>query len=594
MLFDRPGVSLNKKLLLSLAIPALLLAAVGGAGILSVRVLAGAADRILSDNYRSIQAAGHMERALLTMDSCFLPGGECDAGAVQAAKEFEQALIECENNITEPEEPALVREIRTGWDELQARLPAPGAANANPLPLYDRLGKLIEINERAMFASERSSRRTAVLMTSAVTAAMLIGLLALFIFAFIAARRISRPILEVAEKLHKALAVAEAGGGKGKRQVDEIARLRAEMDELLVRLTRYDGEQAHRFRELQDRFLLVSNQVREGLLLLGEDFRILYINQQGRRILGLESEDLPGCSLRDLQLNERVASLLRPIFADEAVQETDLGEFPLSEEGEKRIYRPRFLPGRLAGMPEASLLIFWDVTEQRRFDEARQGFIAMLSHQLKTPITSLTMAVNLLQERLQGITPECTELLNEAKTGCAGLNLLVAELIDTARETAPEMTLRPTRIDLAPLLRNAIKPLKTQADEKGLTICDELGGKPAWATVDPIKFSWVVTNAIGNSLRYTPRGGSITIRLTQTPSQIEILIVDTGIGIPPERLRGIFTPPDPAELRDPGSHGLGLSIAKEIIDAHRGGIFIDSRPGAGTSVHLTIPQPEGD
>lgn len=601
MVFNRFSMSLNKRLLLSLVIPAFLLVAIGASGFISVRILANAADRILSDNYRSIQAARRMERALISLDSCLLLSSVCDEGAIRATRLFEKSLVECEGNITEAEEPAILSDIRAQWNELKSwindrRQPGGNAKLTearSPMELHDLIGRLIEVNERAMFNFERASRRTAGLMTGVVAASSLAALAALFLFAFIAAKHISRPIIEVADNLHKALShPGTEEDSSGRKQVDEIARLREEMEELLVRLARYESEQSRRFRELQDRFMLVSNQVREGLLLLGEGYQVLYINQQGRKILGFGNEEVIGKSLGDLSLSERVATLLEPVFSGDAVKEMDLSEFSVEDEEARRIYRPRFLPGRIEDMPEASLLIFWDVTEQRRFEEAKRGFIAMLSHQLKTPITSLSMSVNLLRERLEDIPEETAELLDHAKTGCANLSMLVSELIDAARESAPEMTLRPVRIDLVPLLRSAIKPLKPQAEDKGLTILDGMGARSAWATVDPIKFSWVITNAVGNALRYTARGGSIKILLLDTPSGIEIQVMDTGIGIDPERLRGIFTPTDPSEVRDPGSHGLGLSIAKEIVDAHRGAISIDSKPGKGTTVRVTIPKPD--
>ena len=231
-------------------------------------------------------------------------------------------------------------------------------------------------------------------------------------------------------------------------------------------------------------------------------------------------------------------------------------------------------------------------SEQRRYEETHSGFIAMLSHQLKTPLTTQTMAVNLLKERLRGLDPESSELLEHARQSCAALHQLVAELIDTAREPAPHLSLRPSRVDLVGLLRQALQPLQPQAREKGQTLHDRLGDQPAWARVDPIKFSWVVTNAVGNALRYTPTGGRVEVLLQRGDHGLELLVVDTGIGIPTERLRTIFQPAAPDELRTPGSHGLGLSIAKEIMDAHGGEIGIESHPGRGTTVRLVLPDKE--
>ncbi len=593
MPFAKLSMSLKNRLFLSLLIPALLLIAMGVAGFVSVRVLAKSADRILSNNYRSIQASRQMERALLSVEPCVLDKARCDGGQAHALESFEKALGECEANITESAERPLLQEIRAKWEPLRQKITAinsdPATAEtSNPLALYDKISRLIEINERAMYDFEKRTGRRAIIMTAAVSITSILGLAALFAFTLISAQRISKPIIDTADDLKQALAHSDKSSDESGVEVDEIRRLRTELGRLLARLARYESDQSKRFTDLQDTFYLVSDRIREGLLLLGDDFSVLYANSQARAILKLRDEDLSAESLKDFRMDEQVGRILEPVFTSDAHREIDLAEVTLEIGGEKRTYRPRFFPGKVGENKKASLLIFWDVTEQLRFEEARRGFIAMLSHQLKTPITSLTLSVNLLRERLRDVPDECVELLDHAKSGCHNLSMLVSELIDTARETAPEFTLHKARVDLADLLRNALRPLKPQAAEKGVTIKDDLGAEAIWAGVDPVKFSWVVANTVGNSLRYTPAGGTVTVAMRRDREKIHIEISDTGAGIEGEKLRRIFIPPEPSELRDPGSHGLGLSIAKEIVESHRGAIDIQSAPGQGTTVHIAI------
>jgi signal transduction histidine kinase len=214
----------------------------------------------------------------------------------------------------------------------------------------------------------------------------------------------------------------------------------------------------------------------------------------------------------------------------------------------------------------------------------------MLSHQLKTPLTSLSMAVNLIRERLSGAEPAQAELLAIASESCASLSTLVSDLIEAARETVPDRTQRPRRVDLVRLLRSALRPLQPQAEEKGVDLRLPAGDAEIVTDVDPVKFPWVVTNIAGNALRYTGRGGVVQVTVLARDGRIQVSVKDTGAGIAPENLERIFQPyvsldPEPG----PGTHGLGLAIAREIVEAHGGVIEAISAPGAGTEFRITLP-----
>ncbi|RJO68789.1 MAG: sensor histidine kinase [Myxococcales bacterium] len=585
-------MSLERRLLLYMAIPALLLAGVGVVAYVSLARLSSSADRILSDNYRSIQEARKMERALRLMEWTWTnPDSDAAAKphAQSAASRFEESLRNCEVNITETGEADLLGDIRTRWGRLQTESTGRGA---RAQALFERIDALIELNEAAMLRVERETRRTARLMIAVSVVTSLAALLALFAFAFIAARRISRPVAAVSERLHRALNPEDE---RGDRSIigDEIARLEIELSEMLARLARYEDEQVRRFRELQERFWLVLREVREGLVLLDESGRILFLNDRASHLLKAQA-DLVGQLLTENLAGEDVARALEALSQRRLAGGVDMNERTIDLAGEQRIVRPRLLPGREEGRPEAALLVFWDVTEERRFEESRRRFIAMLSHQLKTPITSLSMSVNLLKERLRDEPEETRELVLLARQGCASLSSLVNELIEAAKGVTPGWTLRPQRADLVKLLRNALKPLVRQAEEQSIRFIDELGEADRFAEVDPVKFSWVVTNAVGNALRYTSEDGSVRMRLSAEKERIRIEVADTGAGIEPERLARIFEPADPVrDVHEPGSHGLGLSIAKEIVEAHGGYLGIESELGCGTTVQIVIPTTRG-
>jgi len=578
-----------------MVIPALLLGMIAAIGLYSLRHLERAAGRILADNYRSIQEARRMTRSLRLLESAAGEGAGTTGGEREAAgRTIEEALRQAEANVTEIGEADVLRRIRAGWEQLRPQLEVVGHGEAGTSravqSIHADIEELVSLNERAMIASERETRRVARGMLGAVTISALAAFGALALFALISAYRIARPVTEVADRLHQALnPTSQESPAAASRTVDEIARLREELDALLLRLARYEDEQARKLTHLQGRLAFVMNEVLEGLVLMDGDRRILAANRVGRILLGMPAGE--GHRVQELRPREDVRRLLLPVMEGTVQSERDLGEVRFEIDERDRVFRPRVLTvPKTGGGVEGYLILFWDVTEQRRFEESRRRFISMLSHQLKTPMTSLTMSVNLIREQLRDPTPAESELLSIATENCASLSALVSDLIDASREIAPDLALEPRMMDVARLLRSALRPLVKQAEDKGVEMIVPGEGPSVVASVDPIKFPWVVTNIAGNALRYTGRGGRIEVAVSSSGSRVEVSVKDTGTGIAPENLERIFQPYVSLDRElQPGTHGLGLAIAKEIVEAHGGAIEASSELGRGTTFLIRLP-----
>ena len=243
------------------------------------------------------------------------------------------------------------------------------------------------------------------------------------------------------------------------------------------------------------------------------------------------------------------------------------------------------------GAIEGYLLLFWDVTEQQRFEESRRRFISMLSHQLKTPMTSLSMSVNLMREKIRDAAPAQAELLSIATEDCNNLAALISDLIDAAKDVTPELTLKTRRIDIVRLLRSSLRPLVPQAEEKGIDLILPAGGEEILAEVDPVKFPWVVTNIVGNALRYTeprrsghrggcarPRGGSTSACRTRARAS------------PPSTSTRSSSPTGPW-TKSRGREPTGSAWPSPRRSWRPTGAASRPRadPGAGTSFHLHLP-----
>jgi len=581
-----------------------LVAGVGLLGIISLGRLGRSADEILSDNYHSIQNARRMEQILRQLE---LQASSDRAHALDSSRleslldRFEAALVLCEKNVTEKGESSLLLEVRRQWERTRRlclkRPPVQEDGKTvigSMFALHHHIDRLVDINEKGMFSRERRTRGESTLMVKLMWGSLAASLLVLFIFATIIAGRIARPILAVAENLHQTL-VSSDRAEESHASADEIQQLRHELDGLLQRLARHEREQASRVMRLEVRLAQVLDKVREGIVVLDSARRVVTINGIGREILGFGAPPGVGVELLEQVRDHAAHGLLRAMFAQNAETENGFDEVHRSIDGTERTYRPRILPLLTeAGAAGGYLIIFWDVTEERRTEEAKRRFIAMLSHQLKTPMTSLAMSVNLLWEELRGTGGEAGELLAIAREDCEALSSLVTQLIDAARGVTPNLALSPQHIDVVRLLRAALRPLTPQAQEKNLDLRDELGEQPILLDVDPVKFPWVVTNIVGNALRYTPPGGSITVKLSTEEQKVVVSVEDTGVGIAPENLNRVFLPYSSADSTlGPGSHGLGLAIAREIVEAHHGSIEIQSERGSGARFTICLPRGPG-
>ncbi|MFO7687672.1 MAG: HAMP domain-containing sensor histidine kinase [Desulfobacterales bacterium] len=227
----------------------------------------------------------------------------------------------------------------------------------------------------------------------------------------------------------------------------------------------------------------------------------------------------------------------------------------------------------------------------RRSEEAKGRFIAEISHQLKTPMTSLAMGVGMLHQRGQGLTPETrATLVTTAHDDCTRLATLINELVDVSRLEAMSSPRPKETLDVGIVIRECLAPLQKQAQDKGVLLDIDIQTGLRRVTIDSFRFPWVLTNLVGNALRYTDPGGRILLKAYQRGLKCYFECSDTGSGIDPVFLPRIFDRYTQfSERGKSGTIGLGLAIVKDIIEQHGGDVQVHSRPGQGTTFVFWIP-----
>jgi signal transduction histidine kinase len=262
------------------------------------------------------------------------------------------------------------------------------------------------------------------------------------------------------------------------------------------------------------------------------------------------------------------------------------------QDGHDRLFLPRILPirDRFGGTLGAAILLE-DVTRFQLLDQLKSNLVATVSHELKTPLTSLRLAVHVLLEEAVGpLTPKQLELLMDARDNAERLLAMVNELLDLARLERGRQQLDLKPVQPAELLRAAAEAIGPRAADKGLEVIVEVPDGLPDVAADAQRLGHALDNLLTNAVTYTERGGYITLRARTLGDTVILEIADTGCGIVPEYLPHVFDKffRVPGQSKGQGT-GLGLAIVREIVTAHGGTITCDSRLGEGTVFRLMLP-----
>lgn len=252
-----------------------------------------------------------------------------------------------------------------------------------------------------------------------------------------------------------------------------------------------------------------------------------------------------------------------------------------------------------AGGPLARRLI----RQARELQALRTHFVAIASHELRTPVTSLRMGLDLLaKESVGALNEEQKTIATAGLDDCDRLLALSRQLLDVTKIQSGQLPIHRGATDLNSLVANAIGMLRRSLQEKRITVTLDLDAAEHQAVnVDPVKTTWVLTNILANAIRYSAAGEEISISATPQRNEVRVSVSDTGPGISPELARRVFQPYFQSKTTDAGADeksrgtaGLGLTIAQEIVAAQGGRIWIEPKPllGRGATVTFTLPLAE--
>ena len=243
------------------------------------------------------------------------------------------------------------------------------------------------------------------------------------------------------------------------------------------------------------------------------------------------------------------------------------------------------------GSFSGAALGYTDVTDFMRALRVKDEFVALVSHELRTPLTSIVGYVQLLEED-PTMPPHAVQQLRVVHRNGDRLRRLIADLLDTAQRDGGPMPVSRSRGDLAAIVVEAVEAARPTADRSGIHL--ELTAPEGLPMLlDAQRVAQVVDNLVSNALKYTERGGRVSVVLSATDEQVVLDVVDSGIGISPEDCARLFTRffrTDDAARRAVAGAGLGLSITKDIVESHGGRIEVHSEVGRGSRFRVVLPR----
>ncbi len=610
-------MSIKSKIAAALAFMFVIILALGGLGVYYLNELSDDSQAILKDNYISLEYGSNMQKALLMLAES--PRSAAVAGQMDpdGLADFEANLQKQEANITEIGEKDATTGLRREFNRLRTGATDPLVVTR----IRQYLFALDDINRQAIIRKNEEAKQTA---KDALLWLASVGTLCfLILFSFIInfpgyianpVRELTRGIKQVTkrnfeERLHI-------------HTNDEFGELAQSFNSMAEKLDEYEHSNLARVLFEKRRIDTLIRIMSEGIVGMDENKRILFANPVACRLLGVEEAQLLGRYAPDVAAsNDLMRTLIQDIMTENQTEtertgflkifdpaapgESTRGESTSGKESyfNKRTHIVNVTPtGEEQPQLAGYVMVLENITPYKELDLAKTNFIATISHELKTPLSSIKMSLKLLEDsRIGQLNEEQQQLIGNVSADTNRLLNLTGELLNMAQVESGQIQLNIQAVAPADIVSFATNALRVQAENKRIKLSASASASLPAVLADPDKASWVLVNFLSNAIRHSPDDGVIDVSAREITNYVEFRVRDHGAGIRPEHQDRVFDRyfKAPAVSRHQlngqtndtpaGGTGLGLAISSEFIQSMKGQIGLDRTVIDGAAFYFRLP-----
>ncbi len=535
-------------------------------GIFYVNRLGKDADVILRNNQESLLYCNNMLKALE------------DIPAKRSAYDlFLQNLKAQEKNITESGESDATNELAKNFTELIAN----PADSSNYPQIRQSIHLITDLNQQAILRKDAVAKRTAADATIWLSIIFtILTLIALTLVVNLPAV-ISNPVQSLSE------GIKEIANRNYKKRIflkteDEFGDLANSFNQMAEKLQEYESSSVAKITFEKKRIEAIINQMKDGIIGFDENKNILFFNEVSEKIFGLKESNILGKYAPDVALKN---DLMRTILQSDTKK-----DLKIYADNKESYFNKDIIHVKNNEQLIGQVIVLRNITPFHELSEAKTNFIATISHELKTPISSIKLSAKLLTDsRVSALSADQKELLKSITDDANRLLKITGEILNMSQvETGNiKLTFQPTNLNN--VIEHALQSLQLQVQEKKLQIVKKLEPNLPEINADVEKISWVIINFLTNAIKFSYENNKVEIFLFKQNSSVVFLVKDYGPGIDKEFLPRLFERYFQVPRSKEKGTGLGLAISKEFVEAQQGKIWAESHSGQGSSFYFSLP-----
>ncbi|MHB2149712.1 sensor histidine kinase [Calditrichota bacterium LG25] len=580
-----------------------------------IRQLSQPITQILSEKYRNVNAAENMKLALAQQEAAQFSMIEegFDSTLYYNFNTYKNEFLNWHQRAIEgvalPEEPEILDSLMFAFrhyladsDSLQKMLHDgfsyrqikkfhyyvvfPKVKTIDSLCTVLKEVNLTAINEANLTAQKISRKTTSVIVLFSIFLIVISMVASLYL-----TRRIVRPIRQTTDTVKK------IGRGQLDQKVaidsdDEIGQLAAEFNKMTGRLAAYEKMNIEQIIVEKRKSEAIISSIPAAIIVTDANGSIILMNDVARGLFNLEKNDLSDKKITELINHQAIKRLFSPDASKQKKEKSGLISLTLNNEETFFEMRSIFVLDRHKNVQNVVILL-QDVTSFKKLERLKSEFMATISHELKTPLTSLNMTIDILLRRVKGpLNQTQLDLLQGAQNDIKRLKAFVAELLEYSRLESGNYPLNLQSIEVEQLIAYATRPFLQSFSKKNITFKNTIRAPIKTFIADFQGLARVLSNLLQNAIEHAPRYGKVELSVSMGKKALRFSVSDNGPGIPKEAQQLIFEKfvrIGKFEESEDGNIGLGLAIAREIVNKHGGKLWVESAPGRGSEFFFEIP-----